>query len=113
MHIDAASEQHHSSISLNALLFVTLSGSRRAIRGFVVLMFMLTLSRANSHTFRRTAFSCSDIELGDFRDRHKRRKASRFEDSLPSRWHALGVGNQVYVTPAVGSVWESCDNGLT
>jgi hypothetical protein len=46
MDIDAASEQHHSSISLNEQSFATYSGSRLPMRGFVVLMFMFTLSRA-------------------------------------------------------------------
>lgn len=73
MDIDAASGQHHSSISLNDFSFVTLSGSRLPMRGSVVLMFMFTLSRANSHKSRQTAFSCPDVVLGDFRDRRNSR----------------------------------------
>ena len=73
MDIDAASEQHHSSISLKDLFFVTFSGSRLPMRGFVVLMFMFTLSRANSHQSRQTAFSCPDAVLCDFRDRRNSR----------------------------------------
>jgi hypothetical protein len=54
MDIGAASEQHHSSISLNEQSFATYSGSRLPMRGFVVLMFMFTLSRARSHRSRHT-----------------------------------------------------------
>jgi hypothetical protein len=58
MDIGAASEQHHSSINFNEQSFATYSGSRPSMRGFVVLMFMFTLSRARSHKSRPTAFNC-------------------------------------------------------
>lgn len=113
MDIDAASEQHHWSISLNEQSFATYSGSRLPMRGFVVLMFMFTLSRANSHKSRHTAFSGADVVQGAVRDRRNRGTTRRFADSPPSRWHALGVANLVRVTPGCPARFGSWDNGLT
>ena len=84
---------------------VTYSGSRLPMRGFVVLMFMFTLSRARSHTSRHMAFSGADVMQGAVRDRRNRRLTRRFTDFPPSRWHALGVANLVHVTWLSGSVW--------
>ena len=84
---------------------VTYSGSRLPMRGFVVLMFMFTLSRARSHTSRHAPFSGADIVEGAVHDRRNRRTARRFADSPASRWHALGVANLVHVTWQSGSVW--------
>jgi hypothetical protein len=105
MDIDAASEQYHWSISLNERSFATYSGSPLPMRRIVVLMFTFTLSRANSHKSRHTAFSGADVVQGAVRDRRNRSTTRRLADSPPSRRHALGVAKLVHVTWLSCSVW--------
>jgi hypothetical protein len=104
MDIVAASEQHHSSISLNEQSFATYSGPRPPMRGFVVLMFMFTLSRAGSHKSRHTPFSGADVLQGTVRDRRNRRTTRRFAGLFAVTLARLGVANLVHETWLSGSV---------